>query len=272
MNDYANRVPAGVPTGGQFAGVAKSETDVSLEAHPMSAAEFGTWSEFSTQLRMIDNPHDLVTLPDGSAVHVVPADSADDEKAGIVEAGQYNIERPGGGFGIHAFTNLTDRARIADEIARASVVAARDAHAPDQRRYVDDPGGFWDGAEIIGVYTREQALADGALKDYSAMAREAGFKYPFAMTADAHAEAVSWTRDDGLQDEDGRAWDVVWMAAQAAKRQPGPGEDPQRREFTVLRVPNNGRGQQPRPTTLVLHIGPGDTPEPVMTVMVPGED
>jgi uncharacterized protein DUF6573 len=35
---------------------------------------------------------------------------------------------------------------------------------------------------IISVYTREQAIADGVLMDVSDMAKEAGFKWPVAVT------------------------------------------------------------------------------------------
>ena len=42
--------------------------------------------------------------------------------------------------------------------------------------------------------------------------------------------------------------------------------------FRVLRVPREGRGVQPRYADLVLHVGPGDDAEPVLTIMRPGED
>ena len=43
----------------------------------------------------------------------------------------------------------------------------------------DDP--FF--GKVISVYTRAQALADGVLIDAGPMAREAGFRWPVAITA-----------------------------------------------------------------------------------------
>ncbi len=56
------------------------------------------------------------------------------------------------------------------------------------------------------------------------VAREAGFLLPLALTPAAYEDCVAWTDDDSdrtgaLQDEAGRLWDVVGMAAQAARGQ-----------------------------------------------------
>ena len=57
--------------------------------------------------------------------------------------------------------------------------------------------------EPIDVYTRAQALADGALRDVTDLARDAGFRVPVALTAAAWAEAVAWDDDrPEVQDED----------------------------------------------------------------------
>jgi hypothetical protein len=42
--------------------------------------------------------------------------------------------------------------------------------------------------------------------------------------------------------------------------------------YTLHRVPVEGRGRLPRPVQLALHIGPGDAGEPVITIMQPSED
>ena len=42
--------------------------------------------------------------------------------------------------------------------------------------------------------------------------------------------------------------------------------------FQVLCIPREGRGVRPRLTTLKLQVCPGDWGEPVITVMLPGED
>ena len=45
--------------------------------------------------------------------------------------------------------------------------------------------------EVISVYTRRQALADGILLDATPQAREAGFCRPLAVTASLHADIPS---------------------------------------------------------------------------------
>lgn len=81
--------------------------------------------------------------------------------------------------------------------------------------------------EVIHAYTRAQAIEDGVLVDVSETAREAGFRWPVALTRAAWADCVAWTEDDNhrqvYQDESGRLWDVLWMAFNAI-RSSGAGE------------------------------------------------
>lgn len=123
----------------------------------------------------------------------------------------------------------------------------------------------------IHSYNRADAIADGVLIDVTNEAREAGFKVPVALTAQVWNDCVNWTADDSkrqvLQDEAGRLWDVMWMAFLAARRAQG-----NRISFQLYRVPRGGRGCRPRLTTLQLHIGQGDELEPVITVLLPGQD
>ncbi|WP_206171518.1 DUF6573 family protein [Thiorhodococcus mannitoliphagus] len=121
-------------------------------------------------------------------------------------------------------------------------------------------------ADVIHVYTRAQALADGVLMDVSVMAREAGFKVPVAVTAAVWSDCVAWPREDAGQDEQGRLWDVLTMARLEAGRHGNLQVVP----FKVLRVPRDGT--TPQLTQLTLHIGPGDDAEPVITILLPGED
>lgn len=134
---------------------------------------------------------------------------------------------------------------------------------------------FWSDAEVIHTYSREQALADGALVDMGTLAAEAGFRFPVAMTAAAHTDTVAWSDADSrakphaCQDETGRAWDVLMMARHAAGQASRRGTD--RTQFQVSRIPRPGAGRA-RLVTLLLHIGPGDTAAPVLTISLPEED
>ena len=124
--------------------------------------------------------------------------------------------------------------------------------------------------EPISSYSRAQAIDDGVLVDVSKTAREAGFVFPVAMTRAAWSDCVEWAEADSQrqthQDESGRLWDVLWMASRAARH---GGEEIR---FQLYRVARGGHGTRPRLVTLKALCGPGDDAEPVITIMMPGED
>lgn len=129
--------------------------------------------------------------------------------------------------------------------------------------------------DIISHYTRGQAIADGALIDVSPMAAEAGFAWPVTVTASLMADIKDIPNSEkGLQDEDGRLWDVLYIGEIAAK---------------ILHDQNERRLANSRPfdSTYVyeiqmpigrrkkyavkLSLGFGDNQEPVATLMKPDE-
>lgn len=124
------------------------------------------------------------------------------------------------------------------------------------------------GFRLIHSYSRAQALADGALVDASTLAREAGIRFPVALTAAAWGDAVGMTpaAERAGNDEVGRLWDVAWMLRVAIGRAPA-GATSIRFAVAVVRD-----GAEPSRVDLVAHVGPGDHAEPVITVMLPGED
>jgi hypothetical protein len=140
------------------------------------------------------------------------------------------------------------------------------------------------GFEPVSVYTREQAIADGTLVAVSeAVAREAGFRLPLALTRSVYEGCVAWTDSDTaatgvVQDQAGRLWDVVAMAALAGQHTSGD-----RVRFHMYRVPRSDRHipiddldedsyEALCLVSLILRCGPGDQGEPVLTIMEPGED
>lgn len=131
-------------------------------------------------------------------------------------------------------------------------------------------GGLFDGADILSIYTRAQAIEDGVLVDVSETAREAGIVFPVAMTRAAFEDCVTWDEGNaGIQDERGRLWDVVWMtrcAVRAAR------SSTDRLRVELWRVPNTAKSTTARKVELVAACGPGDNAEPVITLMLPGED
>ncbi|MFG2961412.1 DUF6573 family protein [Streptomyces sp. NPDC048291] len=131
-----------------------------------------------------------------------------------------------------------------------------------------------DPGDIIHAYTRAQALADGVLTAVdAALAREAGFTVPVALTSAVWEGCVAWNDGDSErqvpQDERGRLWDVLNMARAAIRR---GGGDSDRVTVDLRRVPRDGRTRKALRIQLVCAIGPGDHGEPVITIMEPHED
>ena len=120
----------------------------------------------------------------------------------------------------------------------------------------------WD---IVFTYTRAQALQDGVLIDVSEKAREAGFRLPVAVTAalweDVAAIPPSY---QGIQDVQGRLWDLLWMARLAVQQ-----SNEERSELLYRLILHVGDTAY---YSVKLVVGPGDQGEPVLTLMKPGED
>jgi len=141
--------------------------------------------------------------------------------------------------------------------------------------------------EVISSYTRAQAIEDGVLVDLSdpsftfrpglPILKEAGIKFPVAMTTTAFARTVQDPdTDEPLppgQDVSGRLWDVLTVFKLYAQRNRGD---------TILfpvSVQNwvriNGKRKESvkqEDVNLKAVCGPGDKGEPVITIMLPDED
>ena len=122
---------------------------------------------------------------------------------------------------------------------------------------------------LVYSYTRAQAIADGVLVDLSKspLVKEAGFRIPVAMTAGAFAKTVV-DPDVELppgQDVEGRLWDVLTVLRVTILASP---EITDRVHFKVSVW--NGRYREN--VNLWAHTGPGDSGEPVLTIMLEGED
>jgi len=139
---------------------------------------------------------------------------------------------------------------------------------------------IFDNAPIISAYTREQAIADGVLVDLMQpdtvqAVREAGFKFPIAMTSAAF-EAAVWpieneTADEWLasqgQDFQGRLWDVLNLLRVAIRQHPGD-TDILRFQVSVIDFESKRR----RTVNLKSVCGPNDDGSPCVTIMMNDED
>jgi hypothetical protein len=142
---------------------------------------------------------------------------------------------------------------------------------------------------VIGGYTRAQAIEDGVLVDLTPWAKEigvgtdiyCGFKFPVAITRaawsdfielpESHLTASDKRRSYG-QSERGRAHDVLMVLLFAIRASLRASQGPiSQLNFTMSRIPYQG-DRHPQPRCLKAICGPGDTPEPVITIMLPEED
>lgn len=133
-------------------------------------------------------------------------------------------------------------------------------------------GELWETfGEPIAVYSRQQAIEDGVLVDLMqpetvGLVREAGFKFPVAMTVGAFAVTVAEIGEPlpAGQDIQGRLWDVLWML-RCAIRAAGSTD---RVKFRV----SVWDGRRRNEVKLWSLCGPGDDAAPVVTIMLEGED
>ncbi len=120
--------------------------------------------------------------------------------------------------------------------------------------------------EILDAYSRADAISDGVLRDASKLAKEAGFRYPVALTAAAWATCVCVPDGVPGQDETGRLWDVLTMLRHASR---AAGPDVSTLRFDVLVLNDQ---TTPKPVRLKAVCGPDDDLAPCLTVMLPDED
>jgi hypothetical protein len=96
------------------------------------------------------------------------------------------------------------------------------------------------------------------------MAREAGFKWPFAMTAEVWSLIKNIPEAHSHEDVQGRLWDVLMVARTTIKT--AKSNDPEIFFDVILHQHDADR------LRLKLHCGPDDESEPVLTLMLPHQD
>lgn len=120
--------------------------------------------------------------------------------------------------------------------------------------------------QVVYSYTRTQALEDGQLVDVTEQAREAGIRYPVAVTRalwDKHI--VPPKKLEGWQDIEGRLWDVLVLFRYRARQAHGD-------RFTFVVLFQEHMNRPPFRRQVKAIVGPGDNAEPVITLMLPEED
>ena len=118
--------------------------------------------------------------------------------------------------------------------------------------------------ELIYSYTRKQALEDGVLVDISQLASEAGFRYPVAVSRALWEGYIRPPAEGPEQSDTGKLWDVLNVLLWQIRRS----ESTERLTFQVL----FRMGSRTVTADLISVCGPGDEMEPVITIMLPGDD
>jgi hypothetical protein len=126
---------------------------------------------------------------------------------------------------------------------------------------------MFEQSALIHSYSRSQAIEDGVLIDVSSTAKDAGFRYPVALTCAAWAKCVAVPRGVRCQDEAVRLWDVLYVLRLAIGRSDGSPEV----RFGV-HVRNDNRERAPPLVRLKALCGPDDDGSPCITVLLPDED
>src|SRR5659263_115215 len=135
--------------------------------------------------------------------------------------------------------------------------------------------------EVISSYSRAEALADGVLIDVTETSKEAGIVYPVAISQGLWGGYIEVPESlKGIQDIQGRLWDVLTMFRFSAKATKKAEDDvvgsqrdaPQTMFFkTIFQMPST-RGTPKMETVSIKSIcGPGDNADPVLTFLLPEE-
>ena len=134
---------------------------------------------------------------------------------------------------------------------------------------------------VIFQYTRKQAIEDGVLVDVSETAREAGIKFPTALTQAGYEQYVVVSPElKGEQDESGRLWDILWMFSCAVRSGRIDGDQgsfelivarPDRNDWKSNEIPFEGDRKR-RLVRLKAVCGPDDDGAACITIMRPEED
>ena len=124
----------------------------------------------------------------------------------------------------------------------------------DEKAKEPEPGKPDPSLELFGnvvfSYSRRQAIEDGVLVDVTETAKEAGFKWPFAMTAEVWELIEQIPPKFKHEDIQGRLWDVLMMARFAIR---SAKQNDDIVFFDVILHHASAEKVQ-----LKLHIGPGE--------------
>ncbi|OQY37379.1 MAG: hypothetical protein B6229_08530 [Spirochaetaceae bacterium 4572_7] len=118
---------------------------------------------------------------------------------------------------------------------------------------------------IIYKYTREMAIRDRVLIDITPLAFDMGFKIPVAVTNTLYTKYFLPTQKEEFEGEStpSRIWDMLTILYLTSKN-----HNSNVRLFTMAAKFKNSY----KLVTVKAVVSPGDTSDPVLTIMLPNED
>ncbi len=169
-------------------------------------------------------------------------------------------------------TTIVSKNNLSDNLNTGSCLEPMDTPIDSDAKAEPENGGF---DSYISVYTRTQAIKDGFLVDVSQMAKEAGFLIPMAVTSTVWGQYIAWEAQDTerqvYQDTTGRLWDVLYMLRMTGKHLKSLTLNSSL-TYALRVVPRGGKHRTPKLIRLKAVLSQGDHGEPVLTIMLPGED
>lgn len=124
--------------------------------------------------------------------------------------------------------------------------------------------------DLISSYSRAEAIEDGVLIPISKnLLDDAGILFPVCVTDTLWSKYIDPPQLRKLtgQSVEGRLWDLLWMLRCTIRAGKG-GTDRIRYSVLFQMEPD----EKPEEVDLISVCGPGDSGEPVITIMLPGED
>lgn len=119
---------------------------------------------------------------------------------------------------------------------------------------------------VIASYSRKEAIEDGVLIAFDdKIVKEAGINYPIALSTAAY-QLIDDAVKKGGKDLDGVIWDMLTMFRYYAKK------SNYSTQFIFEMLIWEKHVGKDREMKFKAICGPGDTEEPVITIMLPNED
>lgn len=127
-------------------------------------------------------------------------------------------------------------------------------------------------SDVMHSYTRNEDIRDGVLVDVTITAKEAGYKFPVAVTQTLWNRIQDIPKSGYSGNPKGRLWDVLYMGVLAIKLNARPDQNEISYRLILPHVENEMNQHLITYQDLKMVIGPDNDGGPRITIMLPHED